>query len=228
MGAILVFLYSLVAYAAFVASFLYLMGFVGNVWVPRSVDVGPEAPILIALAGNVGVIALFGVQHTLMARAWFKERLTRIIPRAAERSTYVLASSIVLFLMYWWWRPVPTELWRIEQPAGALVINLLFWAGWTIASISTWMISHFHLFGLRQAWTNLRRTVDQEPGFCTPLLYAFVRHPLLTGLLVAFWATPVMTAGHLLFSLIMTSYILVGVWFEEKDLIREWKQKYEN
>ena len=226
MSAILIFLYSLLAYAAFLASFLYLIAFVGNLWVPRSVDVGPDTPMLLALTINLGVIVLFGVQHTVMARAWFKEWITNVIPWAAERSTYVLASSITLFLMYWCWRPMPAELWRIEVPAGVFVMNMLFWAGWAIAFIASWLISHFDLFGLSQAWINLRGTVYQEPGFSTPLLYAFVRHPLQTGFLIAFWATPVMTAGHVVFSLGMTAYILVGVWFEEKDLINLFGVRY--
>ena len=226
MSAMLIFLYSLVTYSVFLASFFYLIGFVGNLWVPRSVDVGPDAPLLLALTTDLAVIALFGVQHTVMARAWFKECITRIIPKTAERSTYVLASSTVLFLMYLWWRPIPLEVWRIEQPVGVLLMNVLFWAGWTIASSSTWLISHFDLFGLRQTWSNLRGKVYEETGFSTPFLYAFVRHPLLTGLLLAFWATPLMTVGHLVFALGMTAYILVGVWFEEQDLIRTFGERY--
>lgn len=219
MGRLLRFSFGLLAYLFFFAVFVYLIGFVGNLYVPRSVDIGPNTPAVLAITMDLALLALFGIQHSVMARPSFKAALTRYWPAAIERSLYVFATSLVLVLLYWFWRPLPALVWSLESTGLRQIAWGLFCAGWGIVFISTWLINHFELFGLRQIWADLR--AQQLPGttFRQPLFYKLVRHPIYTGFLLAFWATPDMTQGHLLFALGMTVYIFIGIHFEERDLI---------
>ncbi len=218
--------YGAVAYLLFLAAFLYLVGFVGNFWVPRSVDHGLSAPIGQAVLINVVLLAAFGVQHSVMARPAFKAWWTRFVPPSIERSTYVVLSSAVLLLLYWQWRTMPTVIWDVWQPAGRLALWVLFWLGWAIALGATFMVSHFDLFGLRQVFLAWRGKPYTHIGFHARWLYRLVRHPLMLGFLIAFWAAPTMTAGHLLFSIAMTGYILIATQLEEHDLVAALGNQY--
>lgn len=209
-----------VAYLIFFATFLYLIAFVGDFpVVPRTVDRGPAAALEQALAVNIGLIALFGLQHTVMARQGFKRAWTSIVPKPIERSTYVLFASIVLVLMFWLWMPIPRVMWRVENPVAANIIWALFGLGWLIVLSSTFLINHFELFGLKQVYQNLRGAAPAAARFRQPFFYKLVRHPLYAGFIIAFWATPEMTAGHLLFAVGMTAYILIAIPYEERDLV---------
>src|ERR1700761_5724465 len=214
------------AYLLFLAAFLYLIGFLGNFWVPRSVDHGLNAPIGEAVLINVLLLAAFGVQHSVMARPAFKAWWTQFVPPSIERSTYVVLSSAVLVLLYWQWRTMPAVIWDVRQSAGRLAVWALFWLGWGIALASTFMVSHFDLFGLRQVYLAWRGKPYTHIGFHARFLYRLVRHPLMLGFLVAFWAAPTMTAGHLLFSIAMTGYILVATRIEERDLVAALGDQY--
>jgi protein-S-isoprenylcysteine O-methyltransferase Ste14 len=211
--------YGAVAYLLFLAAFLYLVGFVANFWVPRTVDHGLSAPIGQAVLVNVLLVGAFGVQHSVMARPVFKAWWTRFVPPSIERSTYVVLASAVLLLLYWQWRTMPAVIWDVRQPAGRVALWALFWLGWAIALASTFMVSHFDLFGLRQVYLAWRGKPYTHIGFHARLLYRLVRHPLMLGFLIAFWAAPTMTAGHLLFSIAMTGYILIAIQLEERDLV---------
>ncbi|MFL0180223.1 MULTISPECIES: methanethiol S-methyltransferase [unclassified Mycobacterium] len=226
MARYLALVYGALNYLAFLAVFLYLVGFVGNFVVPRSVDHGPPAPIGLAIVIDVALVALFAVQHSVMARPAFKRWLTRVVPESIERSTYVLASNLVLALLYWQWRPIPTTIWNLTVPAERTVLWGLFWIGWAIALASTFMISHVDLFGLRQVYLAWRAQPYSHIGFHARALYRVVRHPLMVGFVIAFWATPTMTAGHLLFAVAATGYILVAVRLEERDLIAALGDEY--
>lgn len=211
--------YGIASYLVFVVAFLYAIGFVGNFVVPRTVDSGIAAPVAEAVIVNLLLLSVFALQHSVMARPAFKRRWTRIIPPAIERSTYVLLSSLALFLLYWQWRTMPAVVWDVESTAGRVILWALFWAGWATVFASTFMISHFDLFGLRQVWLNWRDRPYEEPGFRTVMLYRVIRHPIMAGFIVAFWAIPTMTAGHLLFAVVTTAYILVAIQLEERDLV---------
>jgi methanethiol S-methyltransferase len=214
------------AYALFLAAFLYLIGFVSNLVVPRSIDHGLPAPIGQAVLVNALLVGAFGVQHSVMARPAFKRWWTRIVPSPIERSTYVVLSSAVLVLLYWQWRTMPAVIWDVRQPAARLALWALFWLGWAIALAATFMVSHFDLFGLRQVYLAWRGKPYTHIGFHARLLYRLVRHPLMLGFLIAFWAAPTLTAGHLLFSVAMTGYILIATQLEERDLVAALGDEY--
>jgi len=220
------FAYGALCYALFLGTFLYAVGFVGNVVVPKAMDSGSEGPLAPALLTNLALLALFAVQHSVMARPAFKRALTRVLPQPIERSTYVLASSLALLLLFWLWRPMGGTVWRVEAPAGRLLLHAVCATGWLTVLASTFLINHFDLFGLRQVWLHLRGEPNTPIAFRTPGLYRFVRHPLYVGWLLAFWATPTMTVAHLVFALATTGYILTAIQLEERDLIEVHGEAY--
>jgi protein-S-isoprenylcysteine O-methyltransferase Ste14 len=229
MSRIATLLFAAVAYAIFFATFLYLIAFVGNLpMVPRTVDRGPEAPLYVALIVNLALIALFGIQHSVMARQGFKRAWTRIVPKPAERSVYVLAASAVLIVLFAFWRPLVGTVWDARGTIAELPLWGLFALGWGIVLLSTFLINHFELFGLQQAWLHLRRRDAAAPVFHQPLLYKWVRHPLYLGFFIAFWATPHMTVGHLLLALGMSAYMLIAIRYEERDLTALFGRDYED
>jgi methanethiol S-methyltransferase len=217
------------AYLFFFGTFLYLIAFVGNApFAPRTVDRGPEAAIVTAAIIDISLIALFGVQHSVMARNGFKAAWTRIVPQPIERSVYVLIASAILWVLFHFWRPIPATVWTVENPIFAGLLWAIFGLGWAVVLLSTFLISHFELFGLKQVWQNMRGGGAVAPQFRQPFFYKLVRHPLYTGFLMAFWAIPVMTIGHLLFAAGMTVYVLIAISYEEKDLVGLFGADYEN
>lgn len=212
-------LYGVACYAVFFATFLYAIGFVGNLFVPRAIDGAPAVSFVEALLTNLGLLSLFAIQHSVMARPAFKRWWTGLVPPATERSTYVLASSLALIVLFAGWQPMGGVIWHVTAPLGEAILYTLFAFGWALVLVSTFLINHFDLFGLRQSWLAFRGKPYTALPFKQPLLYRMVRHPLYVGWLFAFWATPTMSAAHLLFALLTTAYILVAIRLEERDLV---------
>jgi len=222
-------LFSIAAYAIFFATFLYLICFVGNLpFAPVTVDRGPNAPIASAVMVDVALIALFGVQHSVMARQRFKRAWTRIVPRESERSVYVLAASATLLILMFLWRPIGGFAWEVTNPAGSGILMALFAIGWLLVLASTFLINHFELFGLQQAWLHVKGREAAAPEFRQPLFYKIVRHPLYLGFFLAFWATPVMSYGHLLLAAGMSVYMRIAIRYEERDLVDLFGSDYED
>jgi methanethiol S-methyltransferase len=224
---ILFFVYGTFCYLIFLATFLYAVGFIGNFGVLTTLDGPSSGPLAISFSIDVVLLTLFAVQHSVMARKWFKDWWTKIVPKPVERSTYVLFSSVALILLFTFWRPLGGVIWSIEDPAARFVLRALFAFGWGLVLFATFLINHFDLFGLRQVWRYLTGQPESALRFGTPGPYRLVRHPLYVGWLFAFWMTPVMTLAHLLFSVATTAYILLAIQFEERDLVREHGEVYE-
>jgi methanethiol S-methyltransferase len=225
-GRISTLLYGIFCYLVFLASFLYAIAFLGDFGVPRTIDSGLQGSIGHALAINAGLLALFALQHSIMARSWFKRAWTRIIPPAAERSTYVLLSSLALILLFWQWRPIGGSVWQVDNELGSMAIYWVYAGGWMLLLLATFLINHFDLFGLRQVYLRFRGQEYTGLPFRTPGLYRVVRHPIYLSWLCIFWATPRMTIAHLVFALATTAYILIAIQLEERDLIRAYGEAY--
>jgi len=220
-------LFAIICYAIFFATFLYLIVFVGDLsFATRTVDVGPESPALTAAMVDVALIALFGLQHSVMARPAFKAKWTKIVPPPAERSIYVLAASIALMILFLGWRPIGSIVWNVTNPTLQMLIWAVFWVGWLTVLVSTFLINHFELFGLQQAWFHLRGREADKPVLRQPFFYKWVAHPLYAGFFLAFWAAPEMTAGHLLLAVGVSVYMLVAIRYEERDLTDYFGEDY--
>jgi protein-S-isoprenylcysteine O-methyltransferase Ste14 len=220
------FLFGAVAYLVFLGAFLYAIGFVEGMVVPKAIDDGTIVPAIEALIVNLLLMSLFAVQHSVMARKAFKQWWTQFVPHSVERSVYVLLASLALILLFWQWRPMPAIVWHVVDPAAATALMALSFVGWLLVLTSTFLINHFELFGLHQVAANLAGRTLPEPRFKTPVLYKIVRHPIYLGFIVAFWAAPVMTVGHLLFAAVTTAYIFVGIFLEERDLVGLFGEEY--
>jgi protein-S-isoprenylcysteine O-methyltransferase Ste14 len=226
MSKILAFLYGLVAYVVFLGAFLYAIGFVTGMIVPKTIDTGPVVPMVEAIIVNILLMTLFAMQHSIMARPQFKQWWTRFVPKSIERSTYVLLASLTLVLLFWQWRPIPALVWQVTNPDLAMTLQALSFAGWFLVLVSTFLINHFELFGLHQVVNHVAGREMPAPRFKAPALYKVIRHPIYLGFIVAFWATPTMTLGHLLFAAVTTSYIFVGIALEERDLVALFGDEY--
>ncbi len=224
---LLFFVYGVASYLIFLMTFLYAIAFVGGFAVPRRLDGPLDTSIGLALAIDCALLTVFAVQHSVMARRWFKERWIQIVPWAIERSTYVLCASLALLLLFWQWRPIGLQIWSVENGAARVALWTLFAAGWTTVLTVTFLINHFDLFGLRQVWLPLIGKPYSRVSFRTPLPYRFVRHPLYFGFLLAFWMTPTMTLAHLVFAVATAAYIVLAIQFEERDLVAEHGARYE-
>lgn len=219
-------LYSACVYVFFLGTFLYAIGFVEEVVVPKSINSGGVGGVGWSIVINLALLGLFALQHSVMARAGFKRLWTRVVPQAAERSTYVLFASLALALLFWQWQPLPQTVWSVDHAGVAGLITGVAWLGWAMVLMSTFLVSHFHLFGLTQGFARVLGLEHADPRFVTPLLYRWMRHPMYAGFIVAFWATPNMTVGHLLFATATTGYIFVGIYFEERDLVAQFGDRY--
>jgi protein-S-isoprenylcysteine O-methyltransferase Ste14 len=219
MSRVLALAYGVVSYLAFLAAFLYAIGFVGNLPVPKSIDSGPSGPPILAALVDALLLLFFAVPHSVMARPAFKRWWTRFVPPPVERSTYVLVSSLALALLFWQWRPIPGLIWDLSNLVGRWLLAAVFWLGWVVALVSTFLIDHLDLFGLRQVYLFASGRAYSPPAFKVGGLYRYVRHPIMLGFLLAFWATPTMTVGHLLFAVATTAYILIALQLEERDLV---------
>jgi protein-S-isoprenylcysteine O-methyltransferase Ste14 len=226
MKRLLALVYGILCYCFSLGTLLYTIGFVGNVGVPKSIDSLPTSPPLEAAVIDAVLLSMFAVQHSVMARHGFKQQWTRVVSWYLERSTFVFAATMTLALVLWQWRPIPQFVWDLRGTAFASLLSLSFWAGWAFLLASTWLINHFERFGLEQVWAYFQRREFQRPPFATPAFYRWVRHPIYLGFIIACWSAPVMTAGHLLFSIATTGYILVGIHFEERDLVRAYGEAY--
>jgi protein-S-isoprenylcysteine O-methyltransferase Ste14 len=218
--------YGVTAYVMFLGVFLYAVGFVGNILVPRSIDAAPSSPLGVAILVNASLLGIFAVQHSVMARPTFKRWWTRFVPEPIERSTYVLFSNAAMILLFLGWQPMGGVIWNVQHPGARSFLLTLFAIGWLIVLVTTFMINHFDLLGLRQVWLAFHHVPYTPPRFDTPGFYAHVRHPLYVGWIIAFWAAPTMTAAHLLFAALTTAYILVAIWFEEGNLMDLYGQDY--
>ena len=226
MTGILFGVYALFSYLIFFGAFLYAIAFVGDLpLAPKTIDSGAAEPLVPALAVNALLLGLFAVQHSVMARPGFKRWWTRLVPPPVERSTYVLFASLALVVLFAFWRPLPQPIWSASGPL-AIGLAALFWIGWAIVLVSTFLISHFELFGLAQVWERLRGQPQADQAFRTPAFYRLVRHPIYAGFLLAFWAAPTMSLGHLVFAIATTGYILVGIQLEERDLVATFGERY--
>jgi protein-S-isoprenylcysteine O-methyltransferase Ste14 len=226
-GRVLAFLYGIIAYLVFLVAFLYAIAFVGNIrLVPKTIDSGAAAPVVRALIVDAILLSLFAVQHSVMARQWFKRAWKQFVPEPVERSTYVLMASLILLLLFWKWHPMKGIVWDVRNPNGRTILQGLFWIGWGMVLVSTWLVDHFDLFGLKQVFSYLRGKRAEPLPFKNPALYKIVRHPIYLGFVIAFWATPRMTSGHLFFAIMTTAYILVAIQFEERDLIKFYGDQY--
>jgi len=226
MGKILAFLFGLVSYAIFFGAFLYAIGFVGDLVVPKTIDSGAVGGFVPSLVVDLVLLGIFAIQHSVMARPAFKAWWTRFVPVAIERSTYVLLASLALILLFWQWRPLPTPIWTVSDPMAVTALWVLFGLGWLTVLTSTFLINHFDLFGLRQVWAYASGREIPPQDFVTPLFYRVVRHPLYLGFIVAFWATPTMTQGHLIFAVATTAFILIAIQFEEHDMVAMFGDTY--
>jgi methanethiol S-methyltransferase len=223
MSRFIAFLYGFAAYLVFFFTFLYAIGFVTGLLVPKTIDTGTVVPLVEALVINVLLMSLFAIQHSVMARRQFKEWWTQYVPKSVERSTYVL---LALVLLFWQWRPIPAIVWQVADPQIAMAITAVSLVGWLLVLTSTFLINHFELFGLHQVANNLAGRPMPALRFKTPVLYKVVRHPIYLGFIIAFWVAPVMTVGHLLFAAVTTAYIFVGIALEERDLTELFGDEY--